>query len=55
MTRYERGHKLEVFTIRRDEWKVAIDGEVLPIEWNSKGAADAGATVELQRRYPEVL
>jgi len=40
----------EAFSIRRDEWKARIEGEVLPTVWNSKGAALAGIEVELRRR-----
>ena len=36
----------EVFSIRQDEWQVRIGCEVLPVVWNSKGAALAGLAVE---------
>jgi hypothetical protein len=31
-------------------WKAIMDGQVLPIEWNSKGAAQAGLKVEQDRK-----
>jgi hypothetical protein len=40
----------EVFTIRPEEWQVRIGHEVLPIVWNSKGAALAGLATECRRR-----
>lgn len=41
--------KVTVFSIRADEWQVKIGDKVLPTIWNSKGAAQAGAQVELRR------
>lgn len=42
-----------VFVLRgpdgREEWKACLNGEVLPTEWNSKGAAEAGLEVEWRR------
>lgn len=48
MIRYENGHKMEVFLLK-EAWKIALDNIVLPIEWNAKGAAYAGASTELKR------
>lgn len=39
-----------VFIVKDGEYKVRIDGEVLPASWNSQGAALAGMQVELRRR-----
>ena len=39
----------QVFSIREDHWQVYLQGKVLPIVWNSKGAALAGLKVELRR------
>ena len=54
MTKQYRGHTYEVFrdpTSRDEEaYRVWLDGRILiPAEWNSKGAADAGAQVEIRR------
>ena len=42
--------KNEVFTVKDGEYKICINGEVLPTAWNSHGAAQAGLRVELRRR-----
>ena len=42
-----------IFTIREGEWKVRLNGEVLPTVWNSKGAAKAGLKTEICRRNRE--
>ena len=39
-----------IFTMREGEWKVRLNGEVLPTIWNSKGAAKAGLKTERCRR-----
>lgn len=44
------GHDYIVFTVKPDEWQVKIGLEILPATWNSKGAAIAGAEVEIRRR-----
>lgn len=41
----------QVFCIVEDEWRVQLNGKVLPHTWNSKGAALAGLEVELRRAY----
>jgi hypothetical protein len=40
----------QVFTIREGEWKLLLDGMMVPAEWNSKGAAEAAIPVERERR-----
>ena len=40
----------DVFSLRENEWQVRIGLEVLPIIWNSKGAAIAGLRTEARRR-----
>jgi hypothetical protein len=40
----------QVFTIREGEWKLLLDGVMVPAEWNSKGAAEAAIPVERERR-----
>lgn len=39
----------QVFNLH-GEWKVMLDGEVLPHSWNSKGAAEAGLETERRRK-----
>ncbi len=41
--------KDQVFSVRAGEWKVALNGRILPVEWASKGAALAGLSVEKRR------
>lgn len=38
-----------VFVIREGEWRVRINGRVLPTIWNSRGAAVAGLNTERAR------
>jgi hypothetical protein len=40
----------QVFTIRDGEWKLLLDGVMVPAEWSSKGAAEAAIPVERERR-----
>jgi hypothetical protein len=44
----------QVFCLRgadgQPEWKAMLNGEVLPTEWSSKGAALAGLEVERRRK-----
>ena len=40
----------DVFCLRENEWQVRIGLDVLPIIWNSKGAAIAGRRTEMRRR-----
>lgn len=42
--------KNEVFTVKDGEYQITINGEVLPTTWNSRGAAQAGLSVELRHR-----
>lgn len=39
----------EAFTICSGEWKLRLDGVVLPTTWNSKGAAEAAILVERRK------
>ncbi len=43
--------KVVIFTLDGEAWRVYLRAarRVLPTEWNSKGAALAGAQVELRR------
>jgi hypothetical protein len=41
--------KDQVFSIRKDEFQVCLNGCVLPTIWSSKGAALAGMEVERRR------
>lgn len=34
----------------KDAWRVMVDGEIVPAEFNSKGAATAAIEVERRRR-----
>lgn len=45
----------QVFSIREGEWQACLGGEVLPITWNSKGAALAGLKVEAARKKIHLL
>lgn len=45
-----RSNITEAFTIRMNEWRLCLDGKVLPTIWNSKGAAEAAIDVERRRR-----
>lgn len=47
--------KTDVFSVREGEFQVRIGSEVLPIIWNSKGAALAGLAVECRRREIHAL
>jgi hypothetical protein len=40
----------QVFSIRAGEYKLLLDGVMVPAEWNSKGAAEAAIPVERLRR-----
>ena len=41
--------KNQVFSVRAGEWKVALNGRILPAEWEQRGAALAGLEVERRR------
>lgn len=51
--------KVEIFrdpSFKQDEvWRVMLGTEILKAEWNSKGAALAGAEVELRRRQRPII
>ena len=44
----------QVFVLRgphsQEEWRVVLDGHVLPHTWNTRGAALAGLQVERRRK-----
>jgi hypothetical protein len=48
-TGFAKDADTEAFTIRMGEWRLKLDGKVLPTTWNSKGAAEAAIPVERAR------
>lgn len=56
--RWHFTYRGEVFVLREKgmpagydhAWKIKLDGSVLPIEFNSRGAAEAGLETELRRK-----